>query len=201
MIPKIFYQSWDEEIPSIVLDETMKYLPKDIQYIRYSLTDISQYLRNKWGNEALNMFNSYKHIAHKIDFWRYYMLYDTGGIYMDADCVLTNEIDDKLFSKNAVFVNNNRGIKNIFNGFFMISPRNEIMRQMINYMMQPSTINHQKNYYFNCQYLYKVIMENSRRQNIYILMDKRIGNYFYVIYKKKILLQERSPLYPYNRQL
>ena len=201
MIPKLFYQSWDEDIPKEILDKTMQHLPADMKYIRYSLHDIKKYLFQRWGPRTLDVFNKYKVMAHKIDLWRYFMLYDTGGVYMDADCVLLNDLPETLFEKEAVFCTNNRGVKDIFNGFFMITPNHPILRTMINYMMHTSTIPKQTSYYFNCQELYRVVRSHRiSGGDIKILFDKQFPDgLFYVLHDDKCLLVEQNALYPYKK--
>ena len=54
------------------------------------------------------MFIIYDKIAHKVDLWRYCILYDTGGIYLDADCLLLNNIENIVTKYNMLFVTNNR---------------------------------------------------------------------------------------------
>lgn len=196
MIPNIFYQKWDRDIPSIVLENTLKNMPDGFEYKRYSFEDVETYLETRWGRGSLEAFRMYKKMAHKVDLWRYFMLYDTGGIYMDADCVLLSKIPDELILENdAVFVTNNRGVKNIFNGFIMIKPRHPIMRAMIDYMMSPEGIRHQKYYFFNCEYLYRAVMGHKCT----ILVDRRFGDgRFYIVYKNMPLLVESNELYPYK---
>tara|TARA_B110000858_G_C17751643_1_gene449984 strand:+ start:1148 stop:1369 length:222 start_codon:yes stop_codon:yes gene_type:complete len=58
----------------------------------------------------------------------YYMI--QGGMYMDADSVLLNDIDF-IFDYDLLFVTNNRGVKDIFNGFIMTPPKCPIYKLMI----------------------------------------------------------------------
>jgi hypothetical protein len=212
-ITKIFYQSWDSNIPSQVLDETIKYIPKDFIYKRFSIKDIQDYLKNYWGEDLLKLFNSYKKIPHKIDLWRYCILYDTGGVYMDADCILKSDISI-LLNNDAVFVTNDRQVQNIFNGFIMTIPKNPILKEIIDYMINVNT-SFENDYYYNCQKLYNIINKyidiNHINHNyifnlnglnrICILIDKEISGRYYVYYNNMTILVETNELYPYKERL
>jgi hypothetical protein len=207
-IPKIFYQSWDTELPYKYSSENMKYIPNDFIYKRYSLDDIKHYLNNKWGENYLNLFNSYSKIAHKVDLWRYCILYDTGGVYMDADCILKSNID-KLLDNTAVFVTNNRNVDDIFNGFIITIPRNPIIKDIINYMMHVGS-SVQDDYYYNCKELYHIVnryiplrplkhINNCSLGKITMLIDQPMedGRYYPMFYGQPILVETNNG-YPYR---
>jgi hypothetical protein len=154
-VPRILYQSWEGPLPDIIHNKNMSHLPKDIDYNLFTLKDMYIYLKNNWGKKFVTLFNSYDKIAHKVDLWRYCILYERGGMYMDADCVLINDIEF-IFNYDLLFVTNNRGIKDIFNGFLMTPPQNPIYREMLDYMLQIGN-SFNNDYYFNCKFLYKVV--------------------------------------------
>jgi glycosyltransferase involved in cell wall biosynthesis len=216
-IPKFFYQSWcrkdnpDSKIPSEILNKTLKYMPSGFTYKCFTLNDIRDYLKTNWGNNVLDLFESYKYIPHKIDLWRYCILYDTGGIYMDADCVLSTDISI-LMNNDAVFVTNNRGVKDIFNGFIITIEKNPIIKNIIDFMVKVKT-DLEYDYYYNCKELYNIInnyIELSLGKHNYqinklgvngkmcILFDKQLNDgRFYPFYNEIPLLSETNSLYPY----
>ena len=84
---------------------------------------MQNYLRTKWGEKMLYLFNKYKKLCHKVDLWRYCILYDTGGVYMDADCILINKFD---FLKVAVDEpNNNKKFSHNWTDFYKIENEDE----------------------------------------------------------------------------
>lgn len=206
MIPTIFYQCWDDNIPKEVIDETKKHI-QNYDYKLFSIKDMQEYLKEKWGNEYLFLFNKYRKIAHKVDLWRYCILYDTGGVYMDADCILKNNIDF-LLDRHSVFVTNNRGAQDIFNGFIMSVPKNPVIKNIIDYMLRVDT-SVQNDYYFNCKELYTCVSkylkisnlsEHHNYGNITILIDRELNGRFYPYYKDKQILVESNSLYPYKQE-
>lgn len=209
MIPMLFYQSWDDDLPSEIMNINKIHMG-NFEYLLFNIQDMQNYLKNKWGVNILYLFNKYKKICHKVDLWRYCILYDTGGVYMDADCILTNSIERNDFlNKEAVFVTNDRGVRDIFNGFIMTVPKNPIIKKIIDYMVTVgTTLEH--DYYFNCKELYNIVSKylktynlnrHSDYKNIIILVDKELTNgMFYPFYKEVPILLEHTPLYPYTKK-
>ena len=103
-ITKIFYQSWDTELPKVIMMRNNQYIPKDFEYKRFTLVDIENYLNDKWPH-VMDRYYSYKLIQHKVDLWRYCILYETGGVYMDADCILMDDFNCLLKSNCKKFSN------------------------------------------------------------------------------------------------
>ena len=214
-ITPIFYQSWDTPIPKSVYNETMKYIPKTFIYKRYSLKDIKEYLKTNWTDEIVKLFDEYKKIAHKIDLWRYCILYDTGGVYMDADCVLKNDITEIIKDNNCFFVTNNRNINDIFNGFLGTFPKNPIYKEIIDYMLKVGASLANKKYYYNCIELYTIVNKyikinvyqydyitdalGFKNGKICVLIDRDINiNDYVAFYKDTPILIECSQFYPYK---
>lgn len=202
-IPHIFYQSWDKNLPDVIFNKNKRCIPDTFIYKRYSMKDIIEYLNEKWPH-VMERFNAYDIIQHKIDLWRYCILYDTGGIYMDVDCILMENLNC-LLECDCFFVSNNRGDTNIFNGFLGTYPNNPIYLEIINYMVV-SSVSH---YFFNCIELYNILNNyitiqinkyeytfNERR--ISILWDTcKKDNRFYPYFYDKCILVETNPFYPY----
>ena len=156
IVPKILYQAWEGDLPKCIHDKNKLHLPENIDYKLFTLKDMYVYLRDNWGERYVNLFTSYSKIAHKTDLWRYCILYDTGGIYMDADCVLVNDLK-LILNYDLLFVTNNRGIKNIFNGLLMDSAKTPYISRNIvlsNYILEPILIT---SIFFNCKMLYNIV--------------------------------------------
>jgi hypothetical protein len=202
-ITPIFYQSWDTELPNVIFNKNKKCIPDSFSYKRFSIKDIVEYLTEKWPH-VLNKFNSYEIIQHKIDLWRYCILYDTGGIYMDVDCILMDDIKC-LLDSDCFFVSNTRGNTDIFNGFLGTYPNNPLYLEIIQYMLGTDNTE----YFFNCKELYTIINKYvCITQNVFdytwntkkisILWDiQKQDSRFYPYYYNKCILVETNPFYPY----
>ena len=223
-ITNIFYQSWDESLPDEINNINKKYIPKNFEYKLYTMNNMVDYLQKNWGKKYVFLFNSYNKIAHKVDLWRYCILYETGGIYLDADCLLLDKIENIVSTCNMLFVTNNRKKEDIFNGFMMTFPKNPIFKEIIDYMLK--TGNKFNDYYFNCRYLYKIInkyirinlpnthynvMLNNVNYKLKLLIDEKINNvkidnnwYEKSLYcafnNNKCIMIESNKLYPYENK-
>jgi hypothetical protein len=187
-ISKIFYQSWDSPLPDIISKQNRLHLPRDYTYKLYNLQEIQDYLQTNWDKPYLDLFNSYQRIPHKIDLWRYCILYETGGIYLDADCILLSDIDTLVNNHNMIFVTNDRGVRDIFNGFLATYPRNPIFKEMIDYMLHMGN-NFNDDYYYNCKHLYQVV---DRYININLQQQRYISNISGINYKICLLIDKHQ---------
>jgi len=209
VIPNFFYQSWDEALPRVIHSKNIKQIPPHFIYKCFSLKDIRIYLSANWPH-VIELYDSYTIIPHKVDLWRYCILYDTGGIYMDADSLLVNSIEP-LLECDYFFVSNNIGKKDVFNGFLGTYPHNPIYLSMINFMLTIGVTNH---YLFNCEYLYTLLSNDFEliinkndyidKNNfiMFILWDKQhLDSRFYAYYNNLPILVETNPYYPYKKKV
>lgn len=205
MIPNLFYQSWDDNLPNDILNKNNSFI-QGFDYKLFNIEEMQNYLKEKWGDQILYLFNKYKKICHKVDLWRYCILYDTGGVYMDSDSILYHNIDF-LRNRHSVFVTNDRGMRDIFNGFIMTVPKNPIFKKMIDYLISVDT-SLEDDYYFNCKELYNIITTvlKVKQLNMYdygnvtILIDKKINERYYPFYKNIPILVENNSQYPYKQK-
>ena len=119
-----------------------------------------------------------------------------------------------------VFVTNNRGAKDIFNGFLKPPPGNPIFLNIINYMYKVGN-NFNNDYYFNCKKLYSIVnsyMPINLNQQLYkienrslcLLIDRGLNylkisddweenNKFGAFYNNILLFIECNKYYPYKK--
>jgi len=90
IIPKIIHQIWigPNKIPSIWMDTIKNFCNKyNYQYILWDNNAVANFnLVNKKYYDIEKTYNG------KSDILRYEILYNYGGIYIDADCVILNDI-------------------------------------------------------------------------------------------------------------
>ena len=100
MIPKIIHQIWFQGL---------KNLPQEYELKRRTWTKLNPYYEYiVWDEESMNyiisniypqylkVFNNFKFMHQKIDFFKYLVLYIFGGIYSDMDTVNLNPLDSLL---------------------------------------------------------------------------------------------------------
>ena len=59
MIPNIFYQAWDDYIPYNIHSANKTFF-KNYDYKLFNIIDMQNYLRTKWGEKMLYLFNYQK---------------------------------------------------------------------------------------------------------------------------------------------
>ncbi len=88
-IPKQVFQTWKTEY----IDEghylnlkSYQEENRDYQFFFFDDEDIDQYMVKAWGHHPISsVFKRTRVGAAKADIWRYCLLYDLGGIYLDID--------------------------------------------------------------------------------------------------------------------
>ena len=102
-IPKIIHQSWKTADVSTYSDgkigvksqQQCKLLYPDYKYMFWTDDDIQKYVsKNKI---YLDTFNNLDQKIKKMDFFRYLILYEYGGIWCDMDFIFTKKLPDSMF--------------------------------------------------------------------------------------------------------
>ena len=137
MIPKIIHQMWKtEELPTKYQNAAAAwraYHP-DWEYKFWTDESMLKYMEDNHP-DYLDVYNGFRYPIQRSDFFRYFILYDYGGIYSDLDMFPTENLEKYLTpdvvnfvpSMNAVFYSE---MTSIFNGL-MIAPRGSgIMREI-----------------------------------------------------------------------
>lgn len=99
MIPKKIYRSWKTQNfhPKIAKQiRKMLDINPDYEQIIYNDEQIQDYVYSHYGKEISNAFNKLNIMTAKVDLWRYLILYEKGGIYLDIDSVINTKISSFL---------------------------------------------------------------------------------------------------------
>jgi GT2 family glycosyltransferase len=96
-IPKIIHQLWigKKQAPTKLMD-TWKDKNPDFTYIRWNEEEIK---KRKLNLDCLNKINEIEEINGKADIIRWEILYEYGGVFLDADSICIEPVDDILMSK------------------------------------------------------------------------------------------------------
>ncbi len=98
-IPKIIHQLWIGNKPAPVnLMNSWKEKNKDFQYIFWNEEEI---IRRGMKFRCQNRINEIEEINGKADIMRWEILYHYGGIFIDADSICVEPIDDVLLNKKC----------------------------------------------------------------------------------------------------
>lgn len=157
VIPKIIIQT-SKYLPNRYRVEKLKEYSLGYSYEHYTDEEIITFFRNNPDiefREIENKFYNFKLGQHKADLFRYYYLYKKGGVYIDIDCILYDDIDSII--KNYKFVGVDSGDDKAFNGFICCEPNNLIMYHALKHIYFIDVDNLENDYHIFCRELSKII--------------------------------------------
>ena len=160
-IPKTIVQTSKEKLPEYVV-EMIKEKAPDWEYKHFTDKEILQYFINNPIVEfplIINKFWNLKGGEHKADLFRYYFLYNEGGVYIDSDAMIEVKLDEitkeyQFFSVNS-YLNGT-----IFQGFIGCTPNNAIMYKALKDIYDINNDDLMRNYYLITSNLFKIIYTN-----------------------------------------
>ena len=98
-IPKIIHQLWIGTKPApITLMNTWKDKNPDFEYIFWNE---QEFINRKMHFKCQNKIDEIEEINGKADILRWEILYKYGGVFIDADSICIEPIDDELMNKNT----------------------------------------------------------------------------------------------------
>jgi len=210
------YQSYLKPIPKKFVDQNIKNIPLEVDYQFYDNKRITEYMK-KQDKKVYDLFTNLKRWAHKIDLWRYCILYENGGMYMDADSLLINKLDLKYFSECDYFLIYDNMYDNIHNGFLITYPKNPLFKHMIDWMVEKGPdikdCYHCPEYHYNLVELLKhanqinnADFKESQTSRKTDFVDK-YGKKMYLIYNRSVkyfhdknnipFIENHNPSYPF----
>lgn len=138
-IPKCIYQTWETKNISDgfkMLISTWKKKNPNYEYFLYDEKMRREFIYEKFGERVGNAYNKIRAGAFKADLWRYCILYEYGGIFVDIDTICMNNIDDFLeneieFMTPIADTDKSEGENNLLNGFIASIPKHPIFLDCI----------------------------------------------------------------------
>lgn len=160
-IPKTIVQTSKEKLPDYVVEMIKRKAP-DWEYKHFTDKEILQYFINNPIPEfplIMNKFWTLTSGEHKADLFRYYFLYNEGGVYIDSDAMIEDNIEN--ITKEYDFFSVNSYINGtIFQGFIGCAPNNKIIYEALKDIYEINNDVLMKNYYIITANLFKIIYTN-----------------------------------------
>lgn len=132
-IPADVYMSWKSNMvpPKMyeVIMENVRENPEFNFYI-YSDEECRKYIADNYDKDVLWAFDTLKPGAYKSDLWRYCILYNKGGIYMDIKFKIFNSLREFLEKNETVFVKDLTN-HNVYQGILIAKPQEPIFLDAI----------------------------------------------------------------------
>jgi len=160
-IPKTIVQTSKEKLPEYVVEMIKKRAP-NWEYKHFTDKEILQYFINNPISEfplIINKFWSLKSGEHKADLFRYYFLYNEGGVYIDSDAMIEDNIEN--ITKEYQFFSVNSYLKGtVFQGFIGCVPKNKIIYEALKDIYEINNEELMKNYYIITANMFKIVYTN-----------------------------------------
>jgi mannosyltransferase OCH1-like enzyme len=133
-IPKVCIQTAKKPIDAYITTQLKQYL-HGWTYIFFTDEDIMKFFDEHPHKEypgIKDKFNSFTHGEHKADLFRYYYLFMKGGVFIDSDLMLYEDLDTILGTKKFVSVRALQPVGSVFNGFLAATPQHPILLDALN---------------------------------------------------------------------
>jgi len=140
-IPLTIYTTWHSHSVPIGMKTSIDALIQgnpECDYYLFSDEQCIAFIKSHFGGEVLKAYNSLKPGAFKADLWRYCVLYQNGGIYIDIKYSSVQPIVNLLKGAKELFVKD-RGVCGVtgciydcvYNAFMASVPKNPIFKYCI----------------------------------------------------------------------
>ena len=130
-IPKNIYMTTHiplEYVPDLIGDKA-----KDYKIFVYNDKSARDYLKEYWGTYILQHFDRLKKGAHRMDLWRYCILYTHGGVYFDIKTSPLVDIN-KIFSSTNTWYTCISFVKGFYQGIIATPKANNILLDCIRHI-------------------------------------------------------------------
>jgi len=164
-IPRILLQTSPQKQPTYVLN-MLKKRCHGWTYYHFTDQEIIRYFINHPEPEfpfIINKFHEMRFGAHKADLFRYYFLYQNGGVFLDSDAMIECPIDSivqeyYLFSVKSYIENT------IFQGFIGCTPRHPVLYEALKDVYTVNVLQLTNDYHLLTKNMYNFFMENNNHK-------------------------------------
>jgi len=172
-IPKIFFQTSKHPLPSYIHDMIRYYLSDDWTYTNFIDGDEIPFFEKHPLQEFPDIaekFRSLKRGEHRADLFRYYYLYVNGGVYMDSDAMIFQDINEIV--RDYSFISVNSWIPNMISNHILVAERgNPIIYQALSNIYRLDFAVLEKDYHYICKDLYKIYNSFHDDKSNYMLFN------------------------------
>jgi hypothetical protein len=179
-IPKKIVQTSRKPPESYIVDMIRERSP-GWDYHHFTDDDIIEFFSDNPVPEFPNVvakFYTFNYGEHRADLFRYYYLYVKGGVYIDMDAMIEENIDSIIDGADFFTVNSTYFPGTVFQGFLGASPKNPIIYKALQDIYNISVSDLVREFHILCKNLYGFIhQERQIRSAIRIkLFEEVYGN-------------------------
>ncbi len=147
MIPKNIYQTWKtQNLPNKISKMHSRMLTKNPEYNHIIYTDeqMNDYMTSNADKEILDLYWKMNHIVAKADIWRYTILFERGGVYLDIDSKINKSLKNLIETDDEAIVTAETN-KNLFVQWALIYSKNhKILEQTLTNILKDVSLNQNK---------------------------------------------------------
>ena len=176
MIPKIFVQTSRQPPQQYVVDMIRERSPQ-WDYQHYTDDDIITFFSENPVAEFPNViakFYMLNYGEHRADLFRYYFLYVKGGVYMDTDAMIQDNIENIIGDADFFTVNSGYFPGTVFQGFLGAVPQHPLIYMALKDLYYCPIENLRSEFHLLCKNLYQFIQQHRTPQTL--LFEEIYGN-------------------------
>lgn len=177
-IPKVIFQTSKTKQPDYII-ELIKLRSLGWEYIHFTDNDIFIFFEENILDEFPNMkekFLSIKTGVHRADLFRYYYLYIKGGVFIDSDAMIEQNIDNIAKDYDFFSVESTYFLNSIFNGFIGSTEKNIIIYEALKHAYNIDVDELSKTYMTFCKKLKEIYDEHKLGQNTLLYLELKNDN-------------------------
>ena len=225
-IPYILHQTYisKDSVPDYVFQNIKKYSP-NYEYRFYNDSDCLEFIKSHFDNDVLEKYKELKG-AHQADLFRYCILYEYGGVYLDIKTELILDLNNIIKNRNYIYTaiacENVNNVESIYQGVIATPPKQKIFLRLIDFILKTDVKDIVKNYHIFTTDFFNNIKEdtilnsvneklNEGKENNYYLFSERctfnesncydgldkVGICSYIYDGEKKIIKTRYSAYPF----
>jgi hypothetical protein len=183
MIPKVIVQTSRRGIPEYVKDMILENAP-GWTYKHFNDNEaLTFFLENPVQEfpDVFNKFCSYSYGEHRADLFRYYYLYVKGGVYIDSDAMIEDNIENITQDFDFFSVNSTYLPGSIFQGFIGCAPKNIIVYEALKDLYQKTNDELMSDFHILCKNMYQIVFAHIMECKVKLYLEQPCKNNCYNI--------------------
>lgn len=195
MISKILLQKSKDKMPDYVIEMIASNLMEDWEYVNYVNGEEIKFFNDNPLDEFPDIvarFNSIEKQPHKADLFRYYYLYINGGVYLDSDAMIHDNIMNIIKEYDFVSVISFYS-GSLFNGFIATIPKHPIIYEALKNMYNSNNKLLSIDYHTPGKFLYELINKN-KYDNIFLYKEYMNNGIGYSYDKDRMCIITHYPI-------
>jgi hypothetical protein len=180
-IPKTIVQTSRKKPQQYIVDMIRERSP-GWEYKHFVDDEIMEFFADNPVPEFPNViakFFTFNYGEHRADLFRYYYLYVKGGVYIDMDAMIEDNIETIIGDADFFTVNSNYFPGTVFQGFLGATPKHPLIYKALADLYNISTRDLIREFHVLCKNLYGFIkeeMEKGESNNKIKLFEEVYGN-------------------------